>query len=368
METLFSAIPAIVRYKKIVLALCLLFSATLTVRAQSVLRLQQTEMSVREVFEQLQRQTRYRFAYDSHIFDLSRRVSFTERELPVVAILEQLLDGSGFKYVVVDEMIVISPAPKPEEPPLPPPPPAVEPEEPDPGPMYYTDPDTGDTYIPSEANAFSAAPRRRNPESSDAIELRIDPRAKSVPFTSHTLPLYAYLPEGLPSVLFKTNALHWAAGVTPNLGVDIGLGRHTSIELYGANNSWDRQGPQYNNRKMVHWMARVGFRYWICERFKNLSVGADVTYGQFNISGYNIPFLFDREYRNEGQFASAGVSLGYDLLLTRWMNLQFCVGAGVYLMDYNKFDCEHCDTPAAGFRGARFGLTRAGVNLVFTIK
>ncbi|MEG1935625.1 MAG: DUF3575 domain-containing protein, partial [Rikenellaceae bacterium] len=44
------------------------------------------------------------------------------------------------------------------------------------------------------------------------------------------------------SVAIKTNLLYGAAAYTPNLGLEIGLGRKTTLDISGGYNPWNRDG------------------------------------------------------------------------------------------------------------------------------
>lgn len=53
---------------------------------------------------------------------------------------------------------------------------------------------------------------------------------------------------------------YWA---TPNLGVELGLGRATTLDISGNYNPFEK-----NDGKMFkHWLVQPEFRYWLCERF-----------------------------------------------------------------------------------------------------
>lgn len=63
----------------------------------------------------------------------------------------------------------------------------------------------------------------------------------------------------------KTNALHWATAGTLNAGLEIGLGKRTTLELTGDYNPWPLDRDQ--NKKLKFWSVMPEFRYWLCERF-----------------------------------------------------------------------------------------------------
>jgi hypothetical protein len=54
-------------------------------------------------------------------------------------------------------------------------------------------------------------------------------------------------------------------------------------------------------------------------------------------------------------------------LSPRW-GIEFNVGVGVAQLRYDKYGCDKCDQLEGTFNKTYFGLTRAGINLVFIIK
>lgn len=181
-------------------------------------------------------------------------------------------------------------------------------------------------------------------------------------------------------VAIKTNALHWAT-LTPNLGVEIGLGtgsvfaRRSSLDLYTGYNPWKLKGTDGNNKKLAHIVAIPEYRYWLCERFNGHFFGLHLFYAGFNISGHKIPLLFDRSFkgfpadklRNDGNMYGAGVSYGYQFILSRRLNLEFTLGVGYARMVYDVYDYERCGEKLGKRTHNYFGPTKIGISLVFVI-
>jgi len=170
-----------------------------------------------------------------------------------------------------------------------------------------------------------------------------------------------------PMLAVKTN-LVWAATLTPNLAVEIGLGKKTSIEFSGGNNRWNIEGSPDNNKKLVHWVIKPEFRYWLCERFNGHFFGVHAFYGQYNVSEWYIPLLFEKDYRYEGDAYGGGVSYGYHWAWAKRWGMEFTVGAGIAIMDYVKKDCEKCGSEVGQFTKTYFGPTSLGIKLIFIIK
>ena len=170
-----------------------------------------------------------------------------------------------------------------------------------------------------------------------------------------------------PFIAVKVNLLYGAT-LTPNLAGEIGLGRRTTIEVSGGNNRGNLNGSEEDNKKLVHWIVKPEFRYWLCERFNGHFFGAHGFYGKYNVSGHDMPLLFDKEYRYEGRAIGGGISYGYHLVLGRRWGLEFNAGVGVASLKYEKSDCIKCGNVIEEATKTYFGPTAAGIKLVFIIK
>lgn len=79
----------------------------------------------------------------------------------------------------------------------------------------------------------------------------------------------------------KTNLLYGGYALTPNLGVEVGLGRRTTLDLSGGYNWFNLNGKDSNNNKTVHWMVQPEFRYFLCEKFNGHFFGVHALYSQY---------------------------------------------------------------------------------------
>ena len=77
----------------------------------------------------------------------------------------------------------------------------------------------------------------------------------------------------------KTNLLYWASA-SPNLGIEFGLGRQTTLDISAGFNPFTFS----DNRKWKHWLVQPEFRWWTCERFNGHFLGVHMIGGQFNRS------------------------------------------------------------------------------------
>ena len=172
-----------------------------------------------------------------------------------------------------------------------------------------------------------------------------------------------------PGFALKTNLLYGAATLTPNIGVEIGIGRKTTLEIAGGWNPWKLKGSFGDNKKLVHRYIRPEFRWWTCERFNGHFFGIHAIGANFNVSQYDIPFLdFKKEYRYQGNALGGGLTYGYSLMISPVVSLEFSIGAGVLWLDYDRYDCEKCAEEKQSFTKTRFAPTKAGISLVFILK
>ena len=123
-------------------------------------------------------------------------------------------------------------------------------------------------------------------------------------------------------IAVKTNLLYWSS-TTPNLSLEFGLGKRTTLDLTGAYNPWTLNKDK--NKKIKHWMVMPEFRYWLCERYNGHFLGK------------------------------------------RW-NLEATIGLGYIYTQYDKYECATCGK----FKGNKdkhyFGPTKAGISLIYIIK
>lgn len=168
----------------------------------------------------------------------------------------------------------------------------------------------------------------------------------------------------------KTNLLYGGYTFTPNLGVEIGMGKRTTLDISGSYNWFNLDGTKNNNKKLVHWMVQPEFRYFLCEKFNGHFFGVHALYSQYNIGGHNLPMLFGKrsaDFRHQGWAAGAGLSYGYQLMLGRSWNLEFNIGVGYAQLKYDKYNCPKCGDKVGTETKHYFGPTKAGVSLIWVI-
>lgn len=172
-------------------------------------------------------------------------------------------------------------------------------------------------------------------------------------------------------VAIKTNLLYGVYAYAPNLGFEFGLSKKSTLDISGSYNPWNLSGKKNNNKKLVHWLGQIEYRYWLCERFSGHFFGLHALGTQFNISGHELPLLFgkgSKNFRHEGYGYGAGISYGYQWVLSNRWSLEANIGVGYARLHYDKYDCPKCSTKISHEVKNYFGPTRAGISFIYVIK
>ena len=171
---------------------------------------------------------------------------------------------------------------------------------------------------------------------------------------------------------FKTNLLYGSYAQSPNLGVEIGLTDHLTVDISGGYNWFNLDGSKNQNKKKVHWMIQPEARYYLTETFKGHFFGLHGLYSQYNIGGHNLPLLLgkgSKEFRHEGWLAGGGLSYGYQLPLAKNLNVEFNIGVGYAHLKYDKYLCPKCgEKIEGGVQKHYFGPTKAGISLIWIMR
>lgn len=160
----------------------------------------------------------------------------------------------------------------------------------------------------------------------------------------------------------KTNLLY-AATLTPNLALEVGLGKKTSLEIGGGYNFYESD----NGKRWKHWLVQPEFRYWLCERFNGTFLGVHALGGEYNFAKIDLPFsVFKglKDNRYEGHFYGGGLVVGYQWILSKRWNLEVSVGGGYVRVHYDKYDCATCGSSVENDVKNYWGPTKAAVSLL----
>ncbi|MDN4753713.1 DUF3575 domain-containing protein [Porphyromonadaceae bacterium W3.11] len=168
-------------------------------------------------------------------------------------------------------------------------------------------------------------------------------------------------------VAAKTNLAYWGVFGSPNLGIEFAMGDKFTLDLNGGMNMWKFS----DNKKAKHWLVQPEVRYWFCDVFNGHFIGLHGHGGEFNIGNWNIPvgrLKTFKDNRYEGYFYGAGLSYGYQWVLSPRWNLELSLGGGWARIHYRQFDCAECGAFKNEGNYDYFGITRTTLSLVYFIK
>lgn len=157
----------------------------------------------------------------------------------------------------------------------------------------------------------------------------------------------------------KTNLLYDATA-TINLGVEFGLGKKTTLDISANYNGWMLNESKQTSYK--HFLIQPEFRYWLCERFIGHFLGAHVGYMDYNAS--NTVFSNNRY---DGNMYGVGISYGYQLYIAKRWNLEATIGAGYARRSYDTYRGVKKDEFIGKTKSNYWGLTKAGIALIYII-
>lgn len=176
-------------------------------------------------------------------------------------------------------------------------------------------------------------------------------------------------------VAVKTNLLYDAT-TTPNIGVEIGIGRQWTANLVYGYNPWNFHTDRHGDRKAKHWLLMPEFRWWSCTKFSGHFLGVHAMGGQMNFGNVDIPFpgaFFGgadlaketKGTRIQGGFAGIGLTYGYQYALSRHWNLEAEIGVGYGHVWYDQFPCAECGTKLDSGGSNYIGLTKVGLSIMY---
>lgn len=172
----------------------------------------------------------------------------------------------------------------------------------------------------------------------------------------------------------KTNFLYDAT-TTPNLGIEFGVGRKNTFQIYYGLNPWTFDSKK-GERKAKHWLVMPELRWWTCSRFNGHFFGIHAMGGQFNASNVDIPalpgtFFGDdlvkgvRDTRYQGYYAGGGFTYGYQWIMSRHWNFEAEIGVGYDHIWYDKYPCYECGAKIATGESNYVGVTKVGLSLLY---
>ena len=168
----------------------------------------------------------------------------------------------------------------------------------------------------------------------------------------------------LPKTALKTNFIWWAT-TSMNVAAEFGLGRKWTLDASAVYNPWSLDG----DKSRRFWLVQPEARFWFCNRFEKHFIGVHGIYGEYNLGNFEMPFTDVFEgYRYKGDMYGAGISWGYHLPVGKRWGLEFTLGGGWVHLEYDKYKCNACYEFEGNKATDYFGITRAGISLVFMIR
>lgn len=166
----------------------------------------------------------------------------------------------------------------------------------------------------------------------------------------------------------KTNLIYDAT-LSPNLGVEVGIGRRWTLDISGNLNLWNWK----DNMKWKHWMVQPEVRYWTCQRFAGHFFGFHALAGQFNfgripnnIRLFGTDFSVLTDHRYQGWAFGAGLCYGYAIPIGKHWNFELEAGLGAVYSIADGFECDVCNRSVqTGVRTLRPALTKAAISIVY---
>ncbi|MCR4582616.1 MAG: DUF3575 domain-containing protein [Prevotella sp.] len=167
-------------------------------------------------------------------------------------------------------------------------------------------------------------------------------------------------------VALKTNLLYDAA-TTPNLGMEVGVGKKHSVQVFYGLNPW-KFGSGDDQKYLKHWVINPEWRHWFCHRFNGSFVGIHALGGQFDALKIKTPFGWWKEledHRFEGWFIGGGISYGYQWVMSKHWNFEAAIGVGAAYIKYDKFGCGTCGKKLGDGDKIYIGPTKLALSLMY---
>lgn len=181
-----------------------------------------------------------------------------------------------------------------------------------------------------------------------------------------------FSPAFCQKVGLKTNLLYDATS-TMNLGLEVALSQRVTLEVSGNLNPWTFS----NNKKMKHILVQPEVRWWTCERYNGHFFGVHAHWAHYNWGGM-LPWGFRNgkmfgkienrnlmNHRYQGWLAGAGLTYGYQWMLSKHWNLEASIGLGYAYLKYDKYPCHKCGRKIGEESKHYFGPTKAALSLIY---
>lgn len=179
----------------------------------------------------------------------------------------------------------------------------------------------------------------------------------------------------LAQLAVKTNLLYDAT-TTPNIGLELGVGKKHTLQAFYGLNPWEFGSNSKGTHQAKHWLVMPEYRWWTCSKFNGLFLGVHAMGGQFNAGNVNLPLpgafvggdnlrSMVKDSRVEGSYLGGGVTIGYQRIMSRHWNLELELGVGYDHVWYDQYPCADCGTKISSGSSNYVGVTKLGVSLLY---
>ena len=168
------------------------------------------------------------------------------------------------------------------------------------------------------------------------------------------------------------NNLMYDALKTPNLSFEFSVGWKWTFDTQVGMNFFfytkDVTSSRYKTKKFSHWLVQPEARYWLCEKFNGHFFGLHAHYADYNVGGLKFLSKNMENHRYQGNLYGAGLSYGYQWLLSDRWSMEAVLGIGWAHLDYDKYPCATCGTVLKSDTKDYFGVTKAAISIIYFIK
>lgn len=164
-------------------------------------------------------------------------------------------------------------------------------------------------------------------------------------------------------VAVRTNVLYDAL-LLPTLGIEWRVNDRWGIRIDGSRSWWGNE----KGKVQKIWLVNPEVR-WYLLRDKRFYAGVSGSFGQYNIYKYAIGSILSKDTGYQGSMWGTGLTVGYQLPMSRCFSVDFNLGLGYTRFDYDTFGItDGVRVYKQRDRSRNFwGLTQAGISFVWTI-
>lgn len=215
---------------------------------------------------------------------------------------------------------------------------------------------------PVTADVAAETPRQEMPQARKVVEqpaLTPEPSAETA--VKETAVKQA---SAKPYLLALRTNLLYDAFLLPTLGIEWRINDRIGIRLDGSLSRWGGSTGKVQKAWLLNPEAR-----WYLLHDKRFYAGVSGSYGEYNIYKYPLGSLLKDDTGYQGHLWNAGLTVGYQLRLSRHLSADFNLGLGYTRSEYDSFTVTG-NTRVYKQRDRKkslWGPTQAGISLVWTI-